>query len=208
MLEERHGFNKQTVGFFIKDTIKAILVSAVITVPIVGFIIKIVQLGGQFFFVWLWIFCFVVLMFLMTVYPLLIAPLFDKYTPLQDGPLKTRIEALASKIKFPLTKLYVVEGSKRSAHSNAYLYGLFNNKRIVLYDTLIKGYVKVHKCIDSSSCSKYRVCIIFRYQSFRKIQRLMKRKVKSLQRKRIRKKKDARMKKLKQYWGKKQRLIL
>lgn len=82
-------------------------------------------------------------MFLMTIYPLLIAPLFDKYTPLQEGPLRTRIEALAGRIKFPLTKLFVVEGSKRSAHSNAYLYGLFNNKRIVLYDTLIKGYVKV-----------------------------------------------------------------
>lgn len=84
-------------------------------------------------------------MFLMTLYPLIIAPLFDKYTPLVDGPLKARIEKLASRISFPLTKLYVVEGSKRSAHSNAYLYGLFNNKRIVLYDTLIKGYIKVCK---------------------------------------------------------------
>ncbi|OXA50048.1 CAAX prenyl protease 1 homolog [Folsomia candida] len=142
VLEEKHGFNKQTLGFFCKDTVKGILVSALITVPIVGLIVKIVQLGGQFFFVWLWIFCFIVLMFLMTIYPLLIAPLFDKYTPLQEGPLRTRIEALAGRIKFPLTKLFVVEGSKRSAHSNAYLYGLFNNKRIVLYDTLIKGYVK------------------------------------------------------------------
>ena len=79
----------------------------------------------------------------MTIYPVLIAPLFDKYTPLPEGPLKARIEALASKISFPLTKLYVVEGSKRSAHSNAYLYGFFNNKRIVLFDTLIKGYVVV-----------------------------------------------------------------
>jgi len=82
-------------------------------------------------------------MFLMTIYPMAIAPLFDKYTPLKEGPLRSRIEALAAKIMFPLTKLYVVEGSKRSAHSNAYLYGFFNNKRIVLYDTLLKGYVKV-----------------------------------------------------------------
>ena len=82
-------------------------------------------------------------MFFMTIYPVAIAPLFDKYTPLKEGPLRSRIEALASKIKFPLTKLYVVEGSKRSAHSNAYLYGFFNNKRIVLFDTLIKGYVSV-----------------------------------------------------------------
>jgi STE24 endopeptidase len=82
-------------------------------------------------------------MFLMTIYPMVIAPLFDKYTPLKEGELRTRIENLAAKIHFPLTKLYVVEGSKRSAHSNAYLYGFFNNKRIVLYDTLLKGYVKV-----------------------------------------------------------------
>lgn len=140
-LEQRHGFNNQTLGFFIKDFIKKIFVSLIITSPIVGLIVKIVQAGGPYFFLWLWIFCFVVLMFLMTIYPMLIAPLFDKYTPLKDGPLRSRIEALAARISFPLTKLYVVEGSKRSAHSNAYLYGFFNNKRIVLYDTLIKGYV-------------------------------------------------------------------
>lgn len=145
VLEEKHGFNKQTFGFFVKDFIKKIIVSIIITSPIVGLLVKIVQAGGQYFFVWLWVFCFIVLMFLMTIYPMLIAPLFDKYTPLKEGPLRTRIENLAAKIKFPLTKLYVVEGSKRSAHSNAYLYGFFNNKRIVLYDTLIKGYVTTEK---------------------------------------------------------------
>lgn len=140
-LEERHGFNNQTLPFFVKDFAKKIVVSVVITSPIVGLVVKIVQAGGPYFFIWLWVFCFVVLMFLMTIYPMLIAPLFDKYTPLKEGPLRKRIEDLAKRISFPLTKLYVVEGSKRSAHSNAYLYGFFNNKRIVLYDTLIKGYV-------------------------------------------------------------------
>jgi STE24 endopeptidase len=141
VLEEKHGFNKQTVGFFIKDFIKKILVSTIIMTPIVGLIVKIVQAGGELFFIYLWAFSFAVLMFFMTIYPVAIAPLFDKYTPLKEGPLKARIEALAARIKFPLTKLYVVEGSKRSAHSNAYLYGFFKNKRIVLFDTLIKGYV-------------------------------------------------------------------
>jgi len=148
VLEEKHGFNKQTWGFFVKDFVKKIVVSIIITSPIVGLIVKIVQAGGQYFFVWLWVFCFVLLMFLMTIYPMLIAPLFDKYTPLKEGPLRSRIESLAARIKFPLTKLYVVEGSKRSAHSNAYLYGFFNNKRIVLYDTLIKGYVTEDKDKD------------------------------------------------------------
>lgn len=75
---------------------------------------------------------------MLTIYPTVIAPLFNKYTPLEDGELKTRIENLAKTVDYPLTKLYVVDGSTRSAHSNAYLYGFFKNKRIVLYDTLIK----------------------------------------------------------------------
>jgi STE24 endopeptidase len=154
VLEEKHGFNKQTLGFFVKDFIKKILVSIAIMSPLIALIVKIVQIGGQYFFIWLWVFCFIVLIFLMTIYPLVIAPLFDKYTPLVEGPLKQRIEALAARISFPLTKLYVVEGSKRSAHSNAYLYGFFNNKRIVLYDTLIKGYVSEEKAKSEEEKAK------------------------------------------------------
>ena len=67
-----------------------------------------------------------------------IAPLFDKYTPLPEGELRTEIEALAGEIEFPLYKLFVVEGSKRSSHSNAYFYGFFRFKRIVLFDTLLE----------------------------------------------------------------------
>uniref|UniRef100_A0A1I8B933 CAAX prenyl protease n=1 Tax=Meloidogyne hapla TaxID=6305 RepID=A0A1I8B933_MELHA len=74
---------------------------------------------------------------MMFIYPEFIAPLFDKYTPLPESELKTKIEALANQVEFPLKKLYVVEGSKRSSHSNAYMYGFWKNKRIVLYDTLL-----------------------------------------------------------------------
>ena len=78
----------------------------------------------------------------MTIYPDFIAPIFDKFTPLPDGELRTAIEKLAQNLAFPLTKLYVVENSKRSTHSNAYFYGFYNNKRIVLFDTLLeKGVV-------------------------------------------------------------------
>ncbi|VDP82850.1 unnamed protein product [Schistosoma mattheei] len=76
----------------------------------------------------------------MFVYPEFIAPLFDRYEPLPDGSLKTKIETLAASIKFPLKKLLVVEGSRRSAHSNAYFYGFGKNKRIVIFDTLIRGF--------------------------------------------------------------------
>lgn len=136
-LEEKHGFNKQTVPFFIKDQIKAYILSQVIMIPILAGIVYIVKWGGDYFFVYLWLFTFVVSLLLLTIYPIVIAPLFDKYTPLEEGPLKIAIEKLAASLQFPLTKLYVVEGSKRSAHSNAYFYGWWRSKRIVLFDTLL-----------------------------------------------------------------------
>merc|ERR1712045_361735 len=77
-------------------------------------------------------------LFMMIIHPEFIAPLFDKYTPLPDGDLRTQIEKLAVSIQFPLYKLFVVEGSKRSSHSNAYFYGFFKFKRIVLFDTLLE----------------------------------------------------------------------
>ena len=76
--------------------------------------------------------------FLLTIYHDYIAPWFDRFIPLPVGPLRTAIEKLAGSIDFPLTKIFVVEGSKRSAHSNAYFFGFFKNKRIVLFDTLLK----------------------------------------------------------------------
>ena len=74
----------------------------------------------------------------MTIYPTFIAPLFDTYTPLPDGPLKAGIEDLASGLDYPLKKIFVVDGSTRSSHSNAYMYGFYKNKRIVLFDTLLE----------------------------------------------------------------------
>merc|ERR1719283_328512 len=106
--------------------------------PLVAAIIKIVQWGGDYFFVYLWLFVVAFTLFMMIVYPEFIAPLFDKYVPLPEGELRTEIEQLAASIEFPLYKLFVVEGSKRSSHSNAYFYGFFKFKRIVLFDTLLE----------------------------------------------------------------------
>jgi len=138
----------------------------------------------------------------MTIYPMVIAPLFDKYTPLKEGDLRTRIENLAAKIKFPLTKLYVVEGSKRSAHSNAYLYGFFNNKRIVLYDTLLKGYTKVCQKFQSgfSRYSFNSIDIIFSKSIYRKKIKTHQLQVTQLKRK-IPMKKGVPMRKLRRFWG-------
>ncbi|KAJ3665459.1 hypothetical protein Zmor_000954 [Zophobas morio] len=137
VLEEQFGFNKQTSGFFIWDKIKAYILSQIFTMMIASVIVVTIKSGGEYFFVWLWIVVCAICLVMYTIYPSLIAPLFDKYTPLPEGELRTKIENLASQLKFPLTQLYVVEGSKRSSHSNAYFYGFFKSKRIVLFDTLL-----------------------------------------------------------------------
>lgn len=140
IIEEKHGFNKQTFGFFVKDQIKKLILSMAMGLPLITALIWIIKAGGDYFFFFVWVFLLVFTLFFATIYPEFIAPLFDKYTPLKEGPLRSKIENLAASLQFPLKKLYVVEGSKRSSHSNAYLYGFWNNKRIVLYDTLIANY--------------------------------------------------------------------
>ncbi|KAG9455291.1 hypothetical protein H6P81_008195 [Aristolochia fimbriata] len=138
VIEARHGFNKQTVWLFFRDMLKGMAISVVLGPPIVAAIIIIVQKGGPYLAIYLWGFMFVLSLVMMTLYPILIAPLFNKFTPLPEGALREKIEKLASSLKFPLKKLFVVDGSTRSSHSNAYMYGFFKNKRIVLYDTLIQ----------------------------------------------------------------------
>ena len=138
VLEQKHGFNKQTPSFYVKDQIKKFLVGQTIQTPILAAVIKIVYWGGDYFFVYLWFFAMVLVLFLMTIYPEVIAPLFDKYVSMPEGDLRTDIEALAASVEFPLYKLFVVEGSKRSSHSNAYFYGFYKFKRIVLFDTLLE----------------------------------------------------------------------
>ncbi|XP_057435703.1 CAAX prenyl protease 1 homolog [Lotus japonicus] len=138
VIEARHGFNKQTPWLFFRDMIKGIFLSVVIGPPIVAALIVIIQNGGPYLAIYLWAFMFALSIVMLTIYPVLIAPLFNKFTPLPDGQLKEKIEKLASSLEFPLKKLFVVDGSTRSSHSNAYMYGFFKNKRIVLYDTLIQ----------------------------------------------------------------------
>ncbi|KAK2187946.1 hypothetical protein NP493_149g03019 [Ridgeia piscesae] len=149
VIEERHGFNKQTLGFFFKDKVKKLVVAMAIALPIVALLIYIIKVGGDYFFIYAWLFMFTISLLLMTVYADYIAPLFDKFTPLPDGVLKTSIEKLSASIDFPLTKIFVVDGSKRSSHSNAYFYGFFKNKRIVLFDTLLENFAPMNKDKDA-----------------------------------------------------------
>ena len=93
--------------------------------PVLGAVIWLVRLGGPHFYFYVWLFLCIVSVIMMTIYPTMIAPLFNKYTKLDEGPIYAAIEKLANQVSFPLTEIYVVDGSKRSAHSNAYFYGFF-----------------------------------------------------------------------------------
>uniref|UniRef100_A0AAR2IQG1 CAAX prenyl protease n=1 Tax=Pygocentrus nattereri TaxID=42514 RepID=A0AAR2IQG1_PYGNA len=153
VIEEKHGFNQQTLGFFLKDALKKFAVTQCILLPVTSLLLYIIKIGGDYFFIYAWLFTLIVSLVLVTIYADYIAPLFDKFTPLPEGELKTDIESMAKSISFPLTKIYVVEGSKRSSHSNAYFYGFFKNKRIVLFDTLLEDYSPLNKSGEGESAT-------------------------------------------------------
>eukprot|EP00527_Entomoneis_sp_CCMP2396_P003592 CAMPEP_0198155152 /NCGR_PEP_ID=MMETSP1443-20131203/68981_1 /TAXON_ID=186043 /ORGANISM="Entomoneis sp., Strain CCMP2396" /LENGTH=495 /DNA_ID=CAMNT_0043821893 /DNA_START=1779 /DNA_END=3266 /DNA_ORIENTATION=- len=136
-IERKHGFNKQTLGLFLSDKIKSLALTCIIGGPFVALLLWIIKAGGEYFYIYVWGFltCFSLIM--MTIVPTVIMPMFNKYEPLPEGTLKTRVFALADQLKYPLTKLFVMDGSKRSAHSNAFMFGFGSNRRIVLFDTLL-----------------------------------------------------------------------
>ena len=138
ILEKRHGFNRTTLGTFIGDLIKELIINTSMGAIVVGSIVWIVRTMSNYFAPAVCIFLLIFQIVMVLIYPTLIQPLFNKFTPLGDGELKTKIEKLATKVKFPLTKIFAMDGSKRSSHSNAYFFGFFRNKRIVLYDTIIE----------------------------------------------------------------------
>lgn len=138
VIEARHGFNKQTLGLFFLDKIKGLALFVAIGYPLIAALIVVVRWGGELFYLYVWVLLLAFSLIMVTLYPVLIMPLFNKFTPLEAGELRTRIEALAARLHFPLTKLFVCDGSKRSSHSNAYFFGFFKSKRIVLYDTLLE----------------------------------------------------------------------
>jgi STE24 endopeptidase len=138
VIDERHGINKQTLSVFFMDIFMSLTVMLAFAPPILTCIVYILRLSSAYTPLYLWAFLFCLQMLFMTVYPTLVAPLFNTYEPLKEGSLRAGIENLAASLGFPLEKLYVMDGSKHSGHSNAYMYGFGKNKCIVLYDTLLK----------------------------------------------------------------------
>jgi STE24 endopeptidase len=138
VLEEKFGFNKQTPRLFVTDILKSQMLTFILAPPILAGFLAIVQKTGHNFFYYLWLFGAGLQVFMITIYPITILPLFNKLSPLEPGALKDGVEGLAKRLAFPLHELYVIDGSKRSAHSNAYFFGMPWKKHIVIYDTLIE----------------------------------------------------------------------
>ena len=138
VIEERFGFNKVTGPVFIFDKIKSWLLGGILGGGLLSLIIFIYQKAGDNFWIYAWIVVSAFSIFMAMFYSSLIVPLFNKQTPLEDGELRQAISDFATKAKFKLDNIYVIDGSKRSTKANAYFAGLGPKKRIVLYDTLIK----------------------------------------------------------------------
>jgi len=136
-LEESFGFNKMTPKIFIMDMIKNGVVGLLIGTPLLLLVLWIMENSGSNWWLYVWVVWLSFSLLMMWAYPAFIAPLFNKFRPLEDGELKTRIENLLSRNGFVSQGIHVMDGSTRSAHGNAYFTGLGANKRIVFFDTLI-----------------------------------------------------------------------
>jgi len=136
-LEAKFGFNRMTLSLFIADGLKGLLVAAVLGLPLLLLILWLMQTAGAYWWVWAWASWAVFNILVMLIFPTWIAPLFNKFTPLADASLKDRIQALANRCDFAIQGLFVMDGSKRSAHGNAYFTGFGKSRRIVFFDTLL-----------------------------------------------------------------------
>jgi STE24 endopeptidase len=137
VVEAKHGFNKMTMATFVQDLVKGELLQYFFGALLIPLMIYIIHWGGERFYLYLWAFVQLLIFAFMWIYPNFIQPLFNKFEILKDEELRKKIEDLCAEEKFPLTNLFQIDGSKRSAHSNAYFFGFWKNKRIVLYDTLL-----------------------------------------------------------------------
>ncbi len=137
VIEERFGFNRMSRRIFFADRIKGALLGAAFGLPLLFVVLWLMNQAGSLWWLWTWIVWVVFQMLVLVLYPSFIAPLFNKFEPLKDEALKNRIEALMKRCGFAAKGLFVMDGSRRSAHGNAYFTGFGAAKRIVFFDTLL-----------------------------------------------------------------------
>ena len=137
-IEARFGFNKITVRLYLLDALKGLLLSAAIGIPLLLIVFWLMEKMGSLWWLYVWLVWLGFSLTMLAIYPNFIAPLFNKFNPLADASLKERIEALLARCGFAASGLFVMDGSKRSSHGNAYFTGFGKTKRIVFFDTLIE----------------------------------------------------------------------
>ena len=137
VLEEKFGFNKTTLRLWLSDLLKAGAVGALIGLPLAALILWLMNAAGALWWLWAWVTWTGLNLLLLLIYPTVIAPLFNKFKPLEDEALKMRVSALMARCGFSAKGLFVMDGSRRSAHANAYFTGFGAAKRVVFYDTLL-----------------------------------------------------------------------
>jgi STE24 endopeptidase len=136
-LEDRFGFNTTTMKTWLLDRVKGLLLAVLLGYPLLALVLKVIEWAGANWWVWAWGIVVAFQLLLMLVAPALLMPLFNKFTPLPEGSLRDRLFALAKRTGFPTRSIDVMDGSKRSRHSNAFFTGLGGFRKIVLFDTLI-----------------------------------------------------------------------
>jgi STE24 endopeptidase len=138
-IEQRFGFNKSTPGLFISDLVKGLVLMLLIGTPLAALVLWLMESMGNNWWLYVWGVWSGFTLLMMWAYPAVIAPLFNKFTPLEDESLRGRIDALLERCGFKSNGIFVMDGSRRSSHGNAYFSGLGSNKRIVFFDTLLES---------------------------------------------------------------------
>jgi STE24 endopeptidase len=136
-IEQRFGFNRTTWRLYLADTVKGLLVGALVGLPLAALVLWIMASAGTWWWLWAWLAWVAFQLLMLVLYPTVIAPLFNKFEPLPDESLKQRVQALMTRCGFAAKGLFVMDGSRRSAHANAYFTGLGAAKRVVFFDTLL-----------------------------------------------------------------------
>ncbi|MEM5345898.1 M48 family metallopeptidase [Paraburkholderia azotifigens] len=137
VVEQRFGFNRMTKRIFFADRIKGVLLGAAFGLPLLFVVLWLMNQAGTYWWWWTWVVWVVFQMLVLILYPTFIAPMFNKFEPLKDEALVQRIDALMKRCGFAAKGLFVMDGSRRSAHGNAYFTGFGSSKRIVFFDTLL-----------------------------------------------------------------------
>jgi STE24 endopeptidase len=138
VVEARHGFNRMTPALYCADLAKQMLLGVLIGAPVIAAVLWLMEAMGAYWWLYVWAFWCLFNLAIAFIFPTWIAPLFNKFSPLADGEMKTRIESLLTRCGFRSSGLFVMDGSKRSSHGNAYFTGFGRSKRIVFFDTLLE----------------------------------------------------------------------